>query len=279
MRHLCVFALLSGVFCCGQPAGTKGDDVKSWLRFLDTRIYTPPDLKALAFTFRPQVGDAAGAVVRPAKYLVSYRWRRGVGDRVDLLGHGSKVLERVPGYTAAQHTDLLDSYQLIGRNFAAIVKGMSLSRQYADWRGRVVKKTVNNGEEVSLILEPKNPVRVTHVTMYLNRKGIPWKTDKVYKSGDRFTQHHEYDKRDEGYLITKLQRIHTPAHPRDIAFDSAFILTWHRVGGILLPAAIEKVGKRLPPSAKGKTVLSEMQVNDDVLKFEARKIVPKKKKK
>ena len=250
-----------------------GDDAKAWLRFLDGRIYSQPDLAALSFRFRPRYPGIDGGATRPAPYVVSYKWKKGLGDRVDLLGvdpgtKGLVAIPRLPGHSDAQQAQVLSDFRDVGRSFGQVIRGMTLEKQYADFRGRVRRTTINDAEEITLVLEPQKAHRLTRVVMHLNRNRIPWKLDKVYRSGDRVSQHHTYEKRDPGFVVTKVTRDHTPAVPSQPSFDTAFVLTWQTVGGVLLPASIERLGRGLPEVAKGKTAFSSMRINDDVVAFE-----------
>ena len=278
----CILALL-----CAAPAGVDdgapgaprlqedpGDDVKAWLRYLDTRIYAQPSLEAVSFRFRPRYPGLDGAPPRPAPYVVSYHWRQGFGDRVDLLGidpesKSLRPLSSLPGHSRQQYDRAVSDFRKVGASFGQIIRGMSLSEQYKDFRGRVRRVEFNVAEEITLILEPQKAHRLSRVVIHLNRLRIPWKLDKLFKSGDRVAQHHTYEKRPEGHVITKVSRDHTPAHPAQPSFDTAYVLAWQRVNAVLLPASIERMGRNIPDIAKGKTSFTALRINGDVTKFEA----------
>ena len=262
-------------------AQDPGDDARGWLRHLDSRIYAQPSLEALSFRFRPLYPGAEGDPLRPAPYLVAYSWRRSSGDRVDLLGvdPGKKELlplGGLPGFSEEQFEKVRQDFRQVARSLAAIVRGMSLSQRYREWNGRIRKIRINDADEIRIVLEPKKVHRLTRVVIHLNRNRVPWKLDKTYRSGERVVQHEEYEQRDQGLVIVKMSRTHTPAHPSQPSFDTGFILRWHVVSGLLLPSSIERVGKQLPAIARGKTTLTAMRVNDDVSPFKAM-AEPKKK--
>jgi hypothetical protein len=278
---LCYFALLLLFPCAsGAEAQGPGDDAKAWLRHLDGRIYTPPPLDALSFRFRPLYPGEDGGSLRPAPYLVAYAWRRTSGDRVDLLGVDPEKnelapLRGLPGFSAEQFDKARQDFRQVARNLAAIVRGMSLTQRYREWNGRIRKVRINDAAEIRIVLEPKKLHRLTRVVIHLNRNRVPWKLDKTYRGGERVVQHEEYKRRDEGLIIVKMSRTHTPAHPSQPSFDTGFILTWHTVSGVLLPASIQRVGKELPAIAQGKTELTAMRINKDVSAF---KVMPAPKK-
>lgn len=275
-RFACVPALITCLVASLSSAqGTTidpGDDAKAWLRYLDSRIYVQPAMSAVAFRFRPRYPGVNGGPPRPAPYVVEYLWRDG-RDRVDLLGIDpqTKKLAKIPGlpgHSEEQFSRVREDFRRIGRSFGQIIRGMSLSQQYKDFRGRVRRVEINDAEEITLVLEPQKAHRLLRVVMHLNRNRIPWKLDKVYRSGDRVTQHHTYEKRKVGYVVTKVTRDHTPAEPTQPSFDTAFVLTWQTVDGILVPASIERMGRGIPAVAKGKTSFTETRLNDDVPKFD-----------
>jgi hypothetical protein len=92
--------------------------------------------------------------------------------------------------------------------------------------------------------------------------------EKVFLSGDRMTIHLTYEKRPEGFVPTKIQNLHTPATPGQVAMDSAYLIKYQRVAQTLLPASVEQMGKNLPPGLQGVTELTNMRINGDVPAFE-----------
>ncbi len=274
---LCVIALLLGVGCVQGQAPTQedpGDDARSWLRHLDSRIYTQPKLSALSFQFRPYYPALEGEENRKAPYFVRYRWRDGLGDTVELLGLDAeekelKPIPSLPRHSPEQFKKVLEDYRQVARNLAGMVRGMSLSQQYRGWRGKVRRVRINDAEEIRLDLEPSRLHRLVRVVIHLNRDRVPWKLDKVYRSGARVVQHNEYVRRDEGLVIAKMTQTHTAADPSQPSFDTGFILEWRTVSGVLLPVAISRVGRDLPQLAQGKTELSALRIDDRVAPFEA----------
>lgn len=246
------------------------------LRRLDGRIYraTREGLRALSFTFRPRIeGENA------PKLLVRYRWRAGIGDRIDFLDEEGEVLERPPklpdleelhrqGRLDQEPGTLLTTQMLTAsRGLGTSARGVGLLELFGDFRVRVDRKVVNHEETVSLILEPRNPKRLRRLTITLDRQGRPWRWERRLLDGTSVLQFHTFEERGAHWLLHQLQETVTPAG-QTTGISYAYETTFQKVQGIILPASISKQSPALPDWARGRTDLTDMKVNDDVPPFE-----------
>jgi hypothetical protein len=278
IRALVLLTLLVRGAAWSQEAPDTSSDSEGMeiLSRLDARIYraTREGLKALSFTYRPRVEGED-----PPDIVVRYRWRAGVGDRIDFLDENGEVLEsppKLPGLEELHRQGRLDDEPgrifttrmlTASRGLGLSARGVGMLERYGDFRVRVNRKVVNHEETVSLILEPRNPKKLRRLTITLDREGRPWAWERRYLDGSSVIQYHTFAEREGQWLLRQLQETVTPAGST-AGISYAYDTTFQKVQGILLPASITKESPALPDWARGRTELTDMKVNDDVPAFE-----------
>lgn len=237
------------------------------LHEIDDRIYRPPETAALSFSFRPgseQDGQAP--------YRVFYQWRKGLGDRVDLLSDDGTILEAPPQATTDEQRSVMNAHLLAtARQLGEMLRGRTWIEEYADFRGSVVSERVNGELEERLVLEPRNPKKLRRVVVRLARDGMPWRSEKEYIDRHNVEINHTFDQRGEKRILTKVQHVHTPANPAESAMSFAYLFTYQKVQGEMYLATVTKTSREQPKGALGTTEFLDLKVNDQVLPFEPKR--------
>jgi len=278
------FALLGFSVPAVCQASRENEGVKV-LKTVDGRLYRASchGLKALCFTFRPEINNLKGRPLKAASFRVRYLWREGVGDRVDYLddkgtlrAHLDELGVEGPHPENLKKRRQIDTrfYLLHGRLFRLQFLGRTLLERFGKHRLRVFHRKVNDRDEISIQIEPRHPVRLKRLTIILDRNGLPWKRELRLTSGWYHLYQYAFLKRPEGYLIKSYQLFATPPDGTRKGFNYAVAFSYQRAGGFLLPATIKKSGHQLPARERGMTNFQDLLVNQKVPAFKPQKMPP-----
>lgn len=247
-----------------QEEGAANDELLRRLDVLDAKIYSPPPIDALTFLYRP----GSEAIPEPP-YRIRYFWKKGVGERTEFVDNQGIVVEKLPGFTEErQQSELAKHFRASSKELGEIVRGMTFRERYAEFRGRLVTRTVNGAPEDALVLDARAPKRVRRVVLSLGRDGLPWKSEKELVNGDTVVQQFSYEPHGEGrFLLTKVQHFHTPAQVGQRGFSLAYVFEYQLVGGVLVVSTIRKTSRDLPKEAVGTTALVDLRLNAEVPEF------------
>lgn len=224
-----------------DPRTAEADAV---CRALDARLYYPvrEGLRRLRFSY---AAAADGAL--QSEFRVQVTWALGTEPVVEFLDAKKAPLDRSAPHPILDADDpdrpgrkLADRYVDSAKALLQLFLRRPFEEQFAAWRRRIERRTVNGRDEVALVCEPDGAARVRRVELRFGADGLP---ARIAQSLSRAERGHDqvvmYP-----VFSTVADRLVLTSFKEDVAGRTdQVVFEYQKVGGFVLPASYERIVK------------------------------------